>query len=121
MGKPRKRCEGFTLIEIMVVIAIIAILAAIAIPQFSAYRDKSKIAAAQSALRNLAVAQENYYYYNNCYTLNRGLLTTLNGWTAESEVSVIILAASTTSWSATARHTTSSTSVNYSSGEGGIQ
>jgi prepilin-type N-terminal cleavage/methylation domain-containing protein len=53
--------EGFTLIELMIVIAIIGILAAIAIPQFSAYRTRSYNSSAQADVRNLATAQEAYY------------------------------------------------------------
>jgi type IV pilus assembly protein PilA len=53
--------KGFTLIELMIVIAIIGILAAIAIPQFSAYRTRSYNSAAQADLRNAATAQEAYY------------------------------------------------------------
>jgi type IV pilus assembly protein PilA len=45
----------------MIVIAIIGILAAIAIPQFSAYRARSYNSAAQSDLRNATTAQEAYY------------------------------------------------------------
>ncbi len=57
----KKDEKGFTLIELMIVIAIIGILAAIAIPQFSAYRQRSYNSAAQSDLRNATTAQEAYF------------------------------------------------------------
>ena len=112
---------GFTLIEVMIVIGILGILALIAIPQFSKYRERSMDAAAKSALRNMAVAQENYYYFFNTYTANRPLLTNLNGWTVESNLIVAIKASSRSSWSATARHISSSSSFVYSSSEGGLR
>ena len=59
--------KGFTLIEIVIVIAIIGILAAIAIPQFSEYRRQSYNTAAMSDLKNAATAQESYYTENKVY------------------------------------------------------
>jgi len=71
-----KKNEGFTLIEVMIVVAIIAILAAIAIPQLSVHRTKSYNTAAVSDLKNAAIAQEAYYVDNRQYTNDINRLTT---------------------------------------------
>ena len=52
---------GFTLVEIMVVIAIIGILVAVAIPQFAAYRQASYNTSALSDLRNVKTNLDAYY------------------------------------------------------------
>lgn len=53
--------KGFTLIELLIVVAIIGILAAIAIPQFSSYRQKAYNSAALSDTRNAKTAEESLY------------------------------------------------------------
>ena len=54
----KKRNQGFTLVEIMIVVAIIAILAAVAIPNFIKYRQNSQAAACVSNLKQIQAAVE---------------------------------------------------------------
>jgi prepilin-type N-terminal cleavage/methylation domain-containing protein len=60
-GKTRAHWGGFTLVEILVVIAVIGLLVAIAIPQFMAYRSEAVNTEMKADLRNASIAIEAYY------------------------------------------------------------
>lgn len=66
-----RKQSGFTLIELMIVVAIIGILAAIAMPAYSDYTQRTKVAGALSAINTFKVA------VNVCYT-DRGLFNGCN-------------------------------------------
>jgi len=62
--------HGFTLVELMIVVVIVGILTAIAVPSYSGYRIKSARAAAQTELLQLASLQEKIYLNANAYSPN---------------------------------------------------
>ena len=106
--------KGFTLIELLIVVVIIGILAAIAIPKFSATREKAFV----SALKNLASQQEIYYADNYSYTT---VLADL-GFAESEGVTVAVGAANATGWSATSTHsgTTETCAVFYGDAAGDL-
>jgi prepilin-type N-terminal cleavage/methylation domain-containing protein len=57
----RRRQAGFTLIEMMIVVAIIAVLAAIALPNYADYIKRGKILEATNALSELRTRYEQYF------------------------------------------------------------
>ncbi|WP_083329212.1 type IV pilin protein [Marinobacter salinus] len=67
MVKARSSQAGFTLIELMIVVAIIGIIAAIAYPSYVEYTDRTRRSDAQGALTGLSGAMERYYASNNTY------------------------------------------------------
>lgn len=97
---PKSRKSGFTLIELLIVVVIIGILAAIAIPKFSSTKGQAFLAAMRSDLRNLATAEEGYYYSNNAYSSN---LSQLN-YISSTGVTIVVPEATAGGWSASATH-----------------
>ena len=92
--------KGFTLIELLIVVVIIGILAAIAIPKFSATREKAYFAALKSDLKNLASQQEVYHSDNFTYTTVAATL----GFVASSGSAMAISEGTATGWAGTATH-----------------
>lgn len=69
MNKTTKgKAKGFTLIEIMIVIAIVAILASLAVPAYNDSVNRARRADAKIALEKAAAMQEQHYYQANQYT-----------------------------------------------------
>ncbi|MBP1722547.1 MAG: tfp pilus assembly protein, major pilin [Deltaproteobacteria bacterium] len=102
----RRREKGFTLIELMIVIAIIGILVAIAIPQFAAYRIRGFNATAMSDLRHMMTAQEAYFTDHMVYVASGAEATNLSayGYTRSTNVTATILSSNSFSYQMTTKH-----------------
>ena len=70
-----KRERGFALIELVLVISILGVLTAIALPQFSKHRTTAYNMAAMSDLKNAVIAQEAYYTDHGVYAGSAGMLS----------------------------------------------
>jgi type IV pilus assembly protein PilA len=95
--------RGFTLIELLIVVVIIGILAAIAIPKFASTKEKAFLGAMKSDLRNLATAQESYFYEYNTY-YNGAIPAAVFLYNPSKDVAVSISDVSIAGWAATATH-----------------
>ena len=66
----RQHSKGFTLLEVMIVVAIIGVLAAIAVPQYNVYVKKAKVSEAIALTHEVQAAMSQYYYKTRRFPAN---------------------------------------------------
>jgi type IV pilus assembly protein PilA len=91
---------GFTLIELLIVVVIIGIIAAIAIPKFNSTKGIANAASLRADLRNLASAQEAYFFEKSAFAPD---VSSLKMNTSPGVV-ILITTADATGWAAKATH-----------------
>ncbi len=101
-GKKKNRKGGFTLVELIVVVSLIGIIAAIALKQMGQTQVKAYVSSMKADLRNFALAEESYFYDNGMYASNASMVG--DAFIATPGVTITINEATKSGWSATTTH-----------------
>lgn len=122
--------NGFSFLEVLVVTAIFGILAVIAVPQYSVYRERGYAATAAHDLRNVAAAEEALFAQAGRYqpvppctspaSSGRCEVANLPGITTLSKGIILEISTTPHGFSGTARHANSSTICRWDSTQGGM-
>jgi prepilin-type N-terminal cleavage/methylation domain len=102
MTKTRRYRRGFTLIELMVAVAIVAILATIAFPSYQRYVLRGHRVEGQALLSEAAARQERYYSQNNAYASTAAALNMTSNVNALQYYSLAISNVTATTYTLTA-------------------
>jgi type IV pilus assembly protein PilA len=122
--------KGFSVIEFIVVGAIVGVLALIAVPQYSMYRQKGYNTTAANDLRNVAAAQEAFFAQNAKYqsilhctakdASHECVIDGLPGITKLSKGVNLVVNAGPNGFSGTAKHVKSNVACKWDSTQGGM-
>ena len=108
IGAGKTKCMlGITLLELMIVVIVVGVLAAIALPSYRDYSARARRAEARSALLQIATQQERHYLSNNTYTTDMSRLGFANAGCNPSSggtYQVCVTAADANTYAATATY-----------------
>jgi prepilin-type N-terminal cleavage/methylation domain-containing protein len=100
-GDRGRRRSGFTLVELLITVVVIAILAAIAVPRYVSFRRRAYLATLRNDLRVLSIQQELYHQAHGTYTNTAALAD----FQESPGVQLNLTGVTTEGWAATATHT----------------
>lgn len=114
--------SGFSLLEILIVLTIVSILTAVALPQYNDYKKQAFDSRALSDLRNVAISEEAYFMQSEKYLpCNGSACTALPGMSAVSKGVILSVEAQNEAFIAKASHPKGSgKTFSWDSAKGGL-